>query len=352
LQLPLYYRKQSPPDPPPRQSPIHHIMPASSSVASTPMVRKSGYHLTDDPKINYDADAGILCIASGTAFQHDANGELVCTEGKYSSRFPNSNAITHVLKEILGSFTEGEWERVKVNDPEQLSRVSAAIVDTYDRNQDVSFPPSYTNLRASRTKVLLKYENVPRVAHYRLPDTQSSTAPNPKPSSLKPSRMLPSVRIPDTYDNQSLHIIGPFDITIDGTVVPKEIQELCALSGRSVNAFSKIIAQSLPLIGEDLAALGASKADGRNIFLRNKQHIEKKLRSSVRSAGKQWSNSFVDLDHIDHKRVEGSDSEYRATPVFTRRFAGLEPIEVQVVADYSRITNGDSRATTERGSVG
>jgi hypothetical protein len=323
-----------------------------SSAASIPTARKYGYRLIDEPFIEYDRAIDVMCITSGTAFQHNEGGKVVGDQGQYHSLFPKPKAIMCTIRDILRDFTDDEWQKARVNDPEQLSKTSAGIVRTYDRDQDHMSFPLETNARASRTRVLLKCERAPRTARYGFSSINPSTATNPKSSRPASSVRSASVRIPDTFDNDSLHNVGPFEITIDGTVENKDTQEIYGLSERCIEMFSENLADSLPLIGDDLKALAKSKTYGRNMHVREIQHgpSRRKLERLARAAVKHWHTSLVP-DHIDPGRVNGSESKYRAPPVPVTGIPGLDSFEVQVVADYSRITDDDSRATTEGGSV-
>jgi len=327
-------------------------MQSSLSVASTPRNRKYGYRLVDEPFIEYDRDIDVMCITSGTAFQHNEDGEIVGDQGQYRSRFPKPKRIMCTVRDILGNFTDDEWEKVRVNDPEQLSKISAGIVRTYDHDHDHMSFPLQLNARASRTRVLLKCEEAPRTARYGSSGIKSSTATNPKSSRPASSVRLASARIPATFDNDSVHDVGPFKITIDGTVENRDTQEICALSKRCIVMFSENLAEMLPLIGDDVKALAESKTYGRNIHVRETQHgpSRRKLERLAHAAVKHWHVSLVP-DHIDSERVSGSQSKYCAPPVTVTGIAGLDPIEVEVVADYSRITDGDTKVRTERGSV-
>jgi len=301
--------------------------------------------LTEEPYIDYNPEIDVLCITAGTAFQHDADGEVVYIEGRYASRWPRTNAITYALERVLYYFTADEWERVKANDPEQLSKISRAIKETYEQAEDDLLPPCFTSTseRVDGTRVLCKRERVPNTARYGASGTGRGM--------IRASKVLPSVGILDTYDNDSFQSIGPFKFMIDGTVASKDTHELCALSTGSVNRLSAYLAGMLPFISNDLAELAKSKEYGRNKHLSavRKSPIQKKLQSLVYTGVKHW-NSYLDPTHIDPERVEGSDSKY-SVKVSITGLPELDPIEIEVAADYSRITDGDTKATAEGQSV-
>jgi hypothetical protein len=79
--------------------------------------------------------------------------------------------------------------------------------------------------------------------------------------------------------------------------------------------------------------------------------VKKKLGALASALSQQTFESVLRPQDIDHGRVQGSQSTYAADAVYVEGCRGLPPIELNVVADYSRITGRGSVGEAEEDSV-
>ena len=118
------------------------------------------------------------------------------------------------------------------------------------------------------------------------------------------------------------------------------------MTKQAVDEFANCFADSVRLIGSELASLASSSPQpspqmGSNYKQRHGKAKEQ-LEEMAGALSKQWCESILGPVDIDPERIEGSVSTYAAEPVYTEGFRGLQPIRVDVVADYSRITGRES----------
>jgi hypothetical protein len=309
------------------------------------------YELAAKPYASFDRPTDTLSVTAQPAFLRD-DGGWIQKDGQYIPRYAQPNSIIYALQDVTAPTREGTdiWPLVQANDPEALSELSRAIEATYnDRETDWAQRPYDEKVRGSQTFIIRTMEPEPRSVPF--PETGLYERIIPPPGSANPatSGKLPSAGVFIRLDkNREGCRISRISIGIDGTFATKntgdkniEDREVRAMTTRAVNEFRDSFTDFLPVIDSDLASL--AKLNPRSpVYAQPYDQIKEKLGALASALSQQTFESVLRPQDIDHDRVEGSKSTYAADSVYAKGCRGLPPIELNVVADYSRITGRES----------
>ena len=326
---------------------------ASKATESAPETAR--YEVSREPYIHYNSFTNTLMITAHPAYLRVGEKYVTSKDGSYISRSTQPDRIIHALQKVTDTNKDGPdlWPLIQAGDPEALLEVRRAIKESYDPDFDLSDRQPDTLVRKCAPFIICTPEqNRSTVPHSEIGLFTSAYSNSANSEKLPTSQI--TVRPSKTGDKSR---IARIKLVIDHTFATKHTEdndinvgETRAMTTDAVDQFARHFVRALPCIGSHLWSLmNSSPRIGTNYKPRHaktKQQVE----SLTSALSKQHVESVLKSSDIDHNRVEGSDPTYTANPVFTRKVGDPAPIEVNVIADFSRITGSGSIGEAEEES--
>jgi hypothetical protein len=319
---------------------------SKASKAGKKSAATSRYETEIEPYAHFNWKMNALSVTAHPAFLREGSEYVRSEDGSYIGRYAHPDRIIPALQKLTAPTIEGTdiWPLVQANDPEALRKVSRAIQSTYNEEGEPNLPEQLDSyeVRGSRALIICTRHQVPRTVPY--PDAglyKRIVSPPPLSNSAR-SGVLPSARIvARPHKTKDKSKIASVSIVFDGTFATKN-GEIKAMTTKTVDELAKIFTGAVPLIWSELASLASSNPGMGSNYKQRHGKTKEQLEEMADALANQWCESVLGPQEIDHERVEGSVSTYAANPVHTGVIRDLQPIRVDVVADYSRITGRGS----------